>query len=85
MKNKKLANECIKCKNRFCSNGIITVDDDGLLFNEIACPKHTDFLYEEATRIIGDDNGVMRNHISSSGCLSRRIMREENMKRNGRN
>ena len=36
-----VSNECFKCRNRFCSNGIISIADKGEAFNEIACPKHT--------------------------------------------
>lgn len=72
----KITNECFKCKNRFCSVGIISCDDNGNAFNEVACAKHTDDLYKEADRILGKDNGVMRLHVSTTSTLSRRILKE---------
>lgn len=70
----KIANECFKCKSRFCDNGIISTNDFGKQFNEIACPKHTDDLYSYADEVLGSNNGVIRKHISTTGNLSRRLM-----------
>ena len=72
----KRSNECFKCRNRFCANGIITTEDNGELFNEIACPKHTGDLYDYADEVLGKNNGVYRLHISTTGTLSRRILKE---------
>ncbi|AYJ73435.1 hypothetical protein [Enterococcus phage GVEsP-1] len=71
---KKLANECIGCRSRFCANGIVSVADNGASFNEIACPKHTDMLYKKADEVLGKNNGVQRLHVSTTGCLTRRIL-----------
>ena len=73
----KPSNECFKCRNRFCANGIITTEDNGELFNEIACPKHTDDLYSYASEVIGNNNGVDRLHVGTTGTLSRRILKEK--------
>lgn len=70
----KIANECFKCKSRFCANGIISTNDFGKQFNEIACPKHVDDLYDYADEVLGSYNGVFRKHISTTGCLSRRLL-----------
>lgn len=72
-----VSNECFKCRNRFCSTGIISTDDNGEAFNEIACSKHTDDLYKQADKVLGKGNGVMRMHISSTGILSRRLLKEK--------
>jgi len=72
----KASNECFKCGNRFCSTGIISVSDKGEKFNEIACAKHTDELYETADKVLGSNNGVMRLHISTTGNLSRKLLKE---------
>jgi len=72
-----VSNECFKCRNRFCSNGIISVADKGEAFNEIACPKHTGDLYKYADEVLGKDNGVYRLHVSSSSILSRKMMKEK--------
>lgn len=76
----RVSNECFKCRSRFCSNGIISSDDDGEAFNEIACPKHTDDLYKYADEVLGSGNGVMRMHLSTSSILSRRILKEDLIK-----
>ena len=73
----KRSNECFKCRNRFCANGIISVVDKGESFNEIACPKHTSELYRRADEVLGKDNGVYRLHVSSSSTLSRKMMKEK--------
>ena len=70
----KLSNECFMCRNRFCSNGIISCDDNGKAFNEIACAKHTDDLYAKADEVLGSKNGAKRLHISSSSVLTRKKM-----------
>lgn len=72
----RVSNECFKCRSRFCSNGIISSDDDGEAFNEIACPKHTDDLYKYADEVLGKNNGVFRMHCSTTGTYSRRTLKE---------
>lgn len=72
----KPSNECFMCRNRFCSNGIISCDDNGEAFNEIACAKHTDDLYAKANEVLGNNNGIQRLHVSTTGMLSKRIMRK---------
>ena len=73
----KRSNECFKCRNRFCANGIISTEDNGELFNEIACSKHTDDLHDYANAVLGKNNGISRLHISTTGTLSRRILKDE--------
>ncbi|WP_373750061.1 hypothetical protein [Jeotgalibaca porci] len=73
----KISNECFKCRSRFCSTGIISVADAGERFNEIACPKHTSELYRRADEVLGRKNGVERLHISTTGTLSRRILKDK--------
>ena len=73
----KRSNECFKCRNRFCANGIISIIDKGESFNEIACSKHTDDLYKYADKVLGKNNGNLRLHISTTGTLSRRILKEK--------
>ena len=73
----KRSNECFKCRNRFCANGIISTEDNGELFNEIACSKHTDDLHDYANAVLGKNNGNLRLHISTTGTLSRRILKEQ--------
>lgn len=70
----KIANECFECKSRFCADGIISINDFGKQFNEIACPKHVDDLYAYADEVLGSYNGVFRKHIITTGSLSRRLM-----------
>jgi flagellar basal body rod protein FlgF len=77
----KPSNECFKCKSRFCSSGIISVSDKGEKFNEIACTKHIDDLEEKADEVLGHDNGVMRLSVSTTGGLSRRILKERYLAR----
>lgn len=72
----KVPNECFKCKSRFCSNGIISIEDNGKKFNEIACDKHIKDLEKKANEVLGKDNGVMRLSVSTISGLSRRTMKE---------
>lgn len=71
-----VSNECFKCRSRFCSNGIISSDDDGEAFNEIACNKHVEDLEKYADEVLGKNNGVFRMHSSITGTYSRRTLKE---------
>jgi len=73
----KRSNECFKCRNRFCANGIISIIDKGESFNEIACSKHTDDLHDYANAVLGKNNGNLRLHVSTTGTLSRRMLKEK--------
>ena len=73
----KRSNECFKCRKRVCANGIISVVDKGESFNEIACSKHTDDLHDYANAVLGKNNGISRLHVSTTGTLSRRILKEQ--------
>lgn len=69
-------NECVFCTSRKCYEHIHTVDDNGALFNEVACRNHVEELYKLAGEKI--PKGVMRMMTGSTGELSRRDVGENN-------
>ena len=37
----KRKDECLFCRNRFCYSRIVSSEDDGKIYDEVACHKHT--------------------------------------------
>lgn len=62
-------NQCFACQSRRCYTRIHT---DDFSFDEVACGAHSKDLYKHVDKILGRNNGVNRNHISSSSRLNRK-------------
>lgn len=60
--------QCYFCTSRKCYSRIVSVNDDGKTYDEVACPRHVHDL-----EMHSDNNapGVMKYFISSTGCLKR--------------
>ena len=62
---KKLKNECLFCKSRFCYERVVSID---LTYDEVSCIKHTKDLHKHS-----DENApnIMKQFISSTGIQKR--------------
>ena len=65
----KRKDECLFCSKRSCSVRIVRLKEP--IYDEIACNKHISDLEKHCDSILGQNNGVMRWHISSSGRVKR--------------
>lgn len=68
MKKQKRIDECFKCSKRKCRTRIVTND---LKYDELACDEHIRDLELHTDNVLGKNNGIMRNHISSTAQLHR--------------
>lgn len=68
---KKRSDECLFCHSRSCFSKIYRHEEP--TYDEIACRKHTNDLANHCDNTLGVDNGIIRNHISSTGKLSRKL------------
>jgi hypothetical protein len=68
----KRPNECLFCTSRRCHYHIYSSKDEGASYNEIACNKHIWVLEEDADWMAP---GVMKQHLSSSSFVDRRILK----------
>ena len=61
-------NQCLFCTSRRCYTRIVSINDFGKTYDEVACRKHSEMLYKHSDEIA---QGVMKMYESSTGCLSR--------------
>jgi len=64
----KRKDECLFCKSRKCYERVVTNDDDGKAYDEIACIDHVKDLYKHSDE---DVPKVMRIFSSSTGRQKR--------------
>ena len=60
--------QCFKCNSRGCYCRVVSSEDDGLSFDEVACINHVEELYRHSDEVLPD---VMKYFISSTGKLKR--------------
>ena len=67
----KRKDECLFCTSRKCSERVVSSDDKGTTYDEIACSKHSSAMYKDS-----DEKApkVMKIFISSTGRLFRKDM-----------
>jgi len=64
---KKLVNECLFCRNRFCYERVVTND---MSYDEIACNKHVKDLHKHSDTTLP---GILKNFISSNCVMKRGV------------
>jgi len=69
---KKRPNECLFCTSRKCYTHIYS-SDGGKTYNEIACQRHVNELYEHSDKMAA---GVLKRYCTSTGTRDRREMIE---------
>jgi hypothetical protein len=71
---KKRKDECLFCSSRSCYSRIVRLVAPQ--YDEVACYKHVEDLEKHSDKVLGYKNGVLRNHISSTGRMKRGEMME---------
>jgi hypothetical protein len=71
---KKRKDECLFCASRSCYTRIVRLVEPK--YDEVACSQHISELEKHSDEVLGRRNGVMRNHISSTGRMKRCEMME---------
>ena len=66
---KKRKDECLFCNKRSCYTRIVKLEEP--TYDEVACRNHVEELEKHSDKVLGCKNGVMRNHLTSSGQLKR--------------
>lgn len=56
--------QCLFCTSRNCYTRIVSSDDNGATYDEVACSRHSDALYSHSDKIAP---GVMKLFISGIG------------------
>jgi len=64
----KRKDECLFCTSRKCYERVVATEDNGKLYDEIACIKHVDELYKHSDETVPK---VMRIFSSSTGRVKR--------------
>jgi hypothetical protein len=67
---KKKPDECLFCRSRNCCNRIVSSEDVGKTYDEVACGKHCSDLDKHSDQTAP---GVMKYFISSTGGLTRGV------------
>jgi ribosomal protein S18 len=64
----KRKDECLFCTSRSCYERVVSSEDGGQIYDEIACPRHQNELYKHS-----DEKApkIMKHFISSTGKLRR--------------
>ena len=62
--------QCKLCTSKSCYFRIHSVTE-GYNYDEVACRRHSRDLEIDADNVLGRNNGVVREHISSTGKLYR--------------
>ena len=65
----KRKDECLFCSRRSCNTRIVRLVE--LKYDEIACSDHIEDLEKHSNEKLGKENGIMRDHISSTGKMKR--------------
>ena len=65
---KKRKDECLFCTSRSCYERVVSAEDDGKIYDEIACIKHVKGLHKHSDE---KAPGVKKNFISCTGRLKR--------------
>ncbi len=67
MTTKKLINECLFCRSRFCYERVVTKD---MSYDEVACRSHVKDLHKHSDE---KAPGIIKSFISSTGVLKRGV------------
>jgi len=74
------SNECLFCTSRKCYEAVVCVEHN---FVEISCINHVKELYEYSDKVLGINNGVLRQYISRCGSpFTRHQLRLRRLKNN---
>lgn len=65
---KKRKDECLFCTSRSCFDRVVSSEDDGNAYDEIACMDHIQDLYKHSDKTVP---GVMKIFASSTGQVKR--------------
>jgi hypothetical protein len=61
--------QCLFCGSRSCYERVVRIEEP--FYDEIACPKHVDDLHKHVGEKLGNEIGVGRHYITSTGGLKR--------------
>lgn len=64
----KRKNECLFCTSRKCSTRIVSTEDNGKIYDEVACSKHSADLHKHSDAAAPK---IMKLFMSSTGALKR--------------
>ena len=65
---KRRKDECLFCFSRRCYERVVSTNDDGARYDEVACFKHVGLLHKHSDV---NAEGVIKAFISSTGKLKR--------------
>jgi len=57
-------NQCLFCTSRKCNNRVVSLNDNGATYDEVACGRHGEELYKHSDKVAP---GVMKQFIDSTG------------------
>ena len=70
-------NQCLFCTSRKCSTRIVSTEDNGKIYDEVACNKHSAQLHSHSDKFAPK---IAKLFISSTGYLKRGVDITSNFK-----